>query len=160
MGNLLLLSVAMGHVKQNAFKSGRIRISTQAEGVGEIFFCLFIILHFVKSYSNLIEHERVSGADPLGLLQLEECRREIVHPQILHADEKARHVTPWEETGSGPVSRHGLLRLILGSKTVPKSDPGCRKILVEIVGLLEVFPSLGVFLDQEIVTSNCVPARG
>ena len=66
-------------------------------------------------------------------------------------------MAPWKQSCSCSVGSHGLLRLILGCKGVSKSNPARCKVLVEVICLLEVLPSLGVFLNHKVIAANCVP---
>jgi len=52
-----------------------------------------------------------------------------------------------EKASCCSVRRHGLLRLVLGREGMTKSYPGGSKVLVQIVGLLEILACLRVLFD-------------
>ena len=97
--------------------------------------------------SDLVVNQRVCFANFQGLLKLEQCSWVVVHPQVLHSDEKACEMAAREKASCCSVRRHGLLRLVLGREGMTKSYPGGSKVLVQIVGLLEILACLRVLFD-------------
>ena len=103
--------------------------------------------------ANLIEDQGVSVTDLFGFVKAQQSGLQIIGAQILHADEKWSQVAPWEQSGSCPVSSHGLVGFILGREGMTESYPRGCEMLVDTVSFVKVLSCQVVLLDQEVIGS-------
>ena len=109
--------------------------------------------------SDLVVDQRVDVIESSGVLELQQCSFQVVHPQILHADIKTSLVTPREEATGCSVGCHCWVGFVLSRESMAKSNPPWGEVPVQLVALVEVFTRQVVLLNQEVVSAHREPGN-